>query len=119
MVWKDVLDAGGTVNEMLHIVDLYPTLVKIAGGSLEQKHDLDGKNILPVLTEGKKRQIRRMLQALGHRVLRLVRVRMGPLRLGPLAPGEARPLTPAERSRLVRLRDGATRGPSPTRSRAS
>ncbi|MBW2388541.1 MAG: rRNA pseudouridine synthase [Deltaproteobacteria bacterium] len=45
-----------------------------------------------VLTEGRKRQIRRSLLALGHPVKKLVRVRMGPLRLGRLARGQARPL---------------------------
>lgn len=48
------------------------------------------------LREGRKRQIRRSLGALGHPVRRLLRVRMGPLRLGRLAPGRARPLTRAE-----------------------
>jgi pseudouridine synthase len=58
------------------------------------------------LREGRKRQIRRALAALGHPVLRLVRVRMGPLRLGPLGPGEARRLTGAE---LRALREHAER----------
>ncbi len=41
------------VAEPLHAVDWYPTLVKLAGGSLEQKLPLDGKDIWPVLAEGK------------------------------------------------------------------
>jgi 23S rRNA pseudouridine2605 synthase len=45
-----------------------------------------------MLTEGRKRQIRRSMMALGHPVKRLVRIRMGPLRLGRLATGQARPL---------------------------
>lgn len=52
------------------------------------------------LREGRKRQIRRSLAFLGHPVVRLVRVRMGPLRLGRLAPGEARPLRSDELRRL-------------------
>lgn len=55
------------------------------------------------LTEGRKRQIRRMCEALGHRVRRLVRVQFGPLRLGGLRPGEWRPLRPAERAALARM----------------
>jgi 23S rRNA pseudouridine2605 synthase len=55
-----------------------------------------------VLREGRKRQLRRALAALGHPVERLVRVRIGPLRLRGLAPGEARALTRGERSALER-----------------
>ena len=44
------------------------------------------------LREGKKRQIRRMCEALGLRVTRLVRVAFGPLTLGRLRPGAYRPL---------------------------
>jgi 23S rRNA pseudouridine2605 synthase len=55
-----------------------------------------------VLTEGKNRQIRRMLQALGIDVLRLVRVAIGPLQLGKLAKGEYRPLTAEEKKMLDR-----------------
>lgn len=51
--------------------------------------------------EGRKRQIRRSLSFLGHPVVRLVRIRMGPLRLGRLETGEVRPLDPRERRRLL------------------
>jgi 23S rRNA pseudouridine2605 synthase len=54
------------------------------------------------LIEGKKRQIRRALAALGHPVKALLRVRMGPLRLGRLPAGKARPLTGREIRALVR-----------------
>ena len=49
-----------------------------------------------VLYEGKKRQIRRMCEAVGHPVLRLIRVGLGPLRLGKLEPGWSRRLTKPE-----------------------
>jgi 23S rRNA pseudouridine2605 synthase len=55
-----------------------------------------------VLDEGKNRQIRRMLQALGIEVLRLVRVSIGPLELGKLAKGECRALTADEKQILDR-----------------
>ncbi len=46
-----------------------------------------------ILHEGKKRQIRHMCAALGFPVKRLIRVRIGPLHLGKLAPGDFRKLT--------------------------
>jgi len=55
-----------------------------------------------ILDEGKNRQIRRMLVALGVEVLRLVRVAIGPLQLGNLAKGKFRPLTKDEKQSLDR-----------------
>ncbi len=55
-----------------------------------------------VLEEGKNRQIRRMLEALGVNVLRLVRVAIGSLSLGELAKGESRALTESEKASLDR-----------------
>ena len=63
-----------------------------------------GKNswIEIVLDEGKNRQIRRMLDALGVDVLRLIRVAIGPLRLGDLTKGAHRALRPDEKQSLDR-----------------
>jgi 23S rRNA pseudouridine2605 synthase len=52
------------------------------------------------LREGRKRQVRRMLEAIGHPVVQLRRVRFGPLALGELKEGRHRPLAPAEVERL-------------------
>src|SRR5208282_3278157 len=52
------------------------------------------------LDEGKNRQIRRLLEALEVRVLRLVRVSIGPLELGDLKKGSARRLTPEEKKAI-------------------
>jgi 23S rRNA pseudouridine2605 synthase len=49
-----------------------------------------------ILHEGRNRQVRRMCDAIGHPVRRLVRTRFGPLRDPALAPGEWRPLRLAE-----------------------
>jgi 23S rRNA pseudouridine2605 synthase len=58
--------------------------------------------------EGRKRQVRRMLDAVGHPVVALERVRFGPLWLGRLAEGRYRRLSAAEVERLRRAgpRDG-------------
>lgn len=61
-----------------------------------------------MLTEGRNRQVRRMLEAVGRTVVELHRTRIGPLALGTLACGAARPLAAAE---LAALRAAAgTRG---------
>lgn len=57
-----------------------------------------------VVTEGRHHQVKRLCEAIGHPVLRLQRVRFGPLVLGDLAPGRWRPVTPAEAEALARLR---------------
>lgn len=75
-----------------------------------------------VMIEGRKRQIRRMLAAVGHPVRSLLRIRMGTLRLGDLPLGAARPLSAEELRRLSRhaARLAAAPGdPGPPRGRGS
>jgi pseudouridine synthase len=54
------------------------------------------------LTEGRNRQVRRMFDALGYFVEKLIRVREGPVMLGELAPGALRPLSQTEIKELKR-----------------
>ena len=56
-----------------------------------------------ILKEGRKRQIRQMVEAVGHSVERLVRVRMGNLVLGKLASGKGRWLNSQEVRSLRRF----------------
>lgn len=56
----------------------------------------DGARVRIIIHEGKKRQVRRMLEAVGHPVRRLRRTRIGGLQLGELPAGEWRELTPEE-----------------------
>lgn len=67
------------------------------------------------LREGRKRQVRRMFDAIGHPVRTLRRVRLGPLDLGPLRDGEYRALEPHE---IQALREAAVR-PDDRSGRAS
>jgi 23S rRNA pseudouridine2605 synthase len=68
-----------------------------------------------VLREGRKRQIRRVATKLGHPVRRLVRVRIGPIHLGDLTPGEWRPLDDREIKQLQRLKHRKNKTPTRTR----
>lgn len=88
--------------------------------------ELEGRKTLPAevdpeggswyrvtLREGRNRQIRRMFHALGYKVKRLVRVSIGPLELGDLAPGEVRVLEAewvAALSAAAKPKDGAGEG---------
>jgi 23S rRNA pseudouridine2605 synthase len=63
-----------------------------------------------VLTEGRKREVRRMLATLGYEVKRLCRVRIGSLTLGGLKPGEWRRLGADEVARLAGRPDSGSIG---------
>jgi 23S rRNA pseudouridine2605 synthase len=68
------------------------------------------------IREGRKRQVRRMVEAVGHRVVELERVAFGPLGLRGLEPGKSRRLTKAEVARLRGLSE--PRSGRPPRGRA-
>ena len=55
------------------------------------------------IAEGKTREIRRLCEALGLEVLRLVRTKFGPVKLGSLEPGRTRPLTAREKEIISAL----------------
>jgi pseudouridine synthase len=57
-----------------------------------------------IIREGRKRQVKRMMQTIGHPVLELRRIALGPLRLGGLAPGASRPPDRAELEALMELK---------------
>ncbi len=50
--WPGRVPSGKHVKEPMHTVDWYPTIVNLAGGSLEQKTPLDGRDVWPMLTKG-------------------------------------------------------------------
>lgn len=53
--WPGTLAEGRLVNEPLHIVDLYPTFLRLAGASLDQKKPLDGRDAWPVIAKAEPR----------------------------------------------------------------
>lgn len=79
------------------------------GKILQRKGDISVVEL--VLTEGKKHEVRIMLDYLGYPVLRLIRSQMGPIKLDPgLLPGEWRFLTPEELTRLQQMMKNKEKG---------
>jgi len=71
------------------------------------------------LIEGRNQQIRTMFKHFGLLVEKLRRIRIGSLELGSLEPGQFRPLTPAEISKLLAIAKGQARTEAPRRSQAA
>ena len=96
---KPTEDALKRIAKGLKLADGYTTAP--AGAKYVGKGTEPGSSLVElVLHEGKYRQVRRMLDAIGHPVLRLVRTRVGPVLIGTLQPGEWRNLT-AHELRLI------------------
>lgn len=66
-----------------------------------QRRPDDGRLVVLTLTEGKNRQVRRMMEFFRYEVKGLVRAAIGPITLRGLAPGQTRVITPDERKRIV------------------
>jgi len=88
---------GETTQEKLDRLKDGITVEGVRYGSIEAKLDkASGRNIWITLTlaEGKNREVRRVLEALGLKVNRLIRLSYGPFALGTLAPGEVEEVGP-------------------------
>jgi len=73
-----------------------------------KSHHKEGTLLEMVLREGRNREIRRLLARVGHKVLRLVRIAVGPVRLGNLPSGAYRRLSRQEVDALRRAAGGGT-----------
>jgi 23S rRNA pseudouridine2604 synthase len=95
------VQVAGEVTEKK--LDLLREGLELDGRRLKRARvDLIGDNRLRfILREGRNRQIRRMCELVGLEVIDLLRVRIGPLRLGTLPEGRWRILTEQERSALI------------------
>lgn len=129
-------DDGALARDLMHPRTGVPKtyLAKVRGrpspealDRLERGIVLDGRRTLPArarivrdavnawvevrIVEGRNRQVRRMLEVVGHPVQRLRRTGYGGVLLGSLSPGESRRLTPAEVDRLHRTVESASPAP--------
>lgn len=72
-VYSETINAAGKGNrvshDLMHAVDWYPTLVRLAGGSLVQPLPLDGVDIWPTITEVALKKKKKICFALVARVL--------------------------------------------------
>ncbi len=110
-----VLD-GDEVRHLRKGVHLADGFVRVASIRIKQRHK-QSTLLEIVLAEGRNREIRRLLARRGHKVLRLKRVALGPLRLANLPPGAVRPLTREEVRKLTAAADSTQRaGRRPPRS---
>jgi 23S rRNA pseudouridine2605 synthase len=90
------------VEQARHGVELEDGLVRPRRISAERKGR--GRWELTItISEGRNREVRRLCEALGLEVDRLIRVKFGPVELGDLAPGKVRSLTKTEQAALDRL----------------
>jgi 23S rRNA pseudouridine2605 synthase len=115
------VEVAGTISrddlrKLTHGVHLAEGLARARSARI--KHQYRHSTLLEiVLAEGRNREIRRVLARTGHKVLRLKRVALGPLRLADLPAGAARPLARDEVRRL-QLAAGAPRRKPPRPRRA-
>jgi len=90
--------AAGVELDDGHVAKVAVEAVTKAGG---------GSAVTLSVAYGRKRMIRKMFAALGHEITSLLRVSVGPVALGELAPGQWRDLTPEE---VAALQDAGSRG---------
>ena len=90
------------LREGIHLAEAFVQVPQITVKSTRK----NSTTLEMTLSEGRNREIRRVLAKVGHKVLRLVRVAVGPVRLGNLAPGEYRPLSRQEVQALRKMAEG-------------
>lgn len=105
----------GAIRRLIEGIELEDGVARAVRAEEVQRRE--GKTALTVImTEGRKREVRRMMEALDHPVRRLVRVRVGPVRIGAVAPGNLRPLTQEEVAGLYRVSGLHSAAPGPLRT---
>jgi 23S rRNA pseudouridine2605 synthase len=90
----------GTLRALARGVELEDGVARAEDVRVERVLDGDHAVVGLTMREGRRREVRRLLEGVGHPVERLKRVGFGPIALGRLAPGRTRPLTDDEVRRL-------------------
>ena len=109
------VDVLGQLRKGVHLAEGYvrPVKVRIKG------HRKNSTILEMVLDEGRNREIRRLLARVGHKVQRLCRVAVGPVRLGELPRGAVRKLQPEEIRKLRRSAQESPREEKASRPKRS
>jgi len=113
---RSTAEISAAVREKI-VIDGRP----VAPREVKVRPGKEGRSILDVtLEEGRNRIVRRWCEAMGLKIERLARLSYGPVRLGDLAPGRYRPLTPREEAALYKaVRLAPDDGETPGESKAS
>jgi 23S rRNA pseudouridine2605 synthase len=115
------VEVAGTIDraELARLragVHLAEGFAKVVSARVRQQYK-NSTQLEIVLAEGRNREIRRLLARVGHKVLRLKRVALGPLRLADLPSGAVRPLTARELRDLRSAAREVAAKPKPRRKR--
>jgi arylsulfatase A-like enzyme len=78
--WPGHVPAGKTIEGAMHIIDWYPTLIGLAGGSLRQALPVDGKDVWPMITNAEKSPHKAIL-SVSTRGISQAAIRMGDWKL--------------------------------------
>jgi arylsulfatase A-like enzyme len=78
--WPGHVPAGKTIEGAMHIIDWYPTLIGLAGGSLKQTLPIDGKDVWPMITNAEKSPHKAIL-SVSTRGISQAAIRMGDWKL--------------------------------------
>jgi arylsulfatase A-like enzyme len=78
--WPGHVPAGKTIEGAMHIIDWYPTLIGLAGGSLKQALPIDGKDVWPMITKAGKSPHKAIL-SVSTRGISQAAIRMGDWKL--------------------------------------
>jgi arylsulfatase A-like enzyme len=78
--WPGHVPAGKTIEGAMHIIDWYPTLIGLAGGSLKQALPIDGKDVWPMITKAEKSPHKAIL-SVSTRGISQAAIRMGDWKL--------------------------------------